>query len=117
MSFSYQTQKEPPHIDMILASGCNDLATVKLKTGDGVLVSDRVRYGTSPEVPDLQMYQCQAESRPSHLSTHPDRLVQASRDDVCLVELKACYWSSVAVQCAMGLPCPHCKSNRKLSGN
>lgn len=42
------SQQPTPHIDVVLASGCDDLATVKLQTGDGVLVANRVRDSPSP---------------------------------------------------------------------
>jgi hypothetical protein len=66
------------HPNPILARCSDNLSRIKLNGGDGVFVLERVGDIARPQVP------------------HFHRLVEASADEVVLVELKACDWCGVA---------------------
>lgn len=79
------------YLNTVLASGGDNLSTVELKRSDRVIELDRLEYATSAQVPYLHyradnMFRSQLASSIGNV-TYPDGLVQASADNMHLVEL------------------------------
>lgn len=77
------------HLELVLARRRHDLTAVELQRRDGVVVADRVGDGSGAQVPDA------------------NRLVEAARDDVRLVELQARHRTGVPKERAVRLPGAH----------